>query len=290
MKGIILAGGAGTRLYPMTLPISKQILPIYDKPMIYYPLTTLMLAGIREIMVISTPHDLPCFEYLLGDGSKWGLEFSYAVQPRAEGLAQAYLIAENFVQGQRSALILGDNVFYGQGLHELLASARDRTDCATIFAYRVEDPEHYGVVTFDDDQQPISIEEKPAHPKSKWVVTGLYFYDETVVEIAKLLKPSSRGELEITDINRFYLQHKRLKIVKLGRGYAWLDTGTPDSLIDAANFVRSLERRQGLKIACPEEIAFQLGYINAEKLEREAHRLKTSPYGRYLSRILTDGS
>jgi glucose-1-phosphate thymidylyltransferase len=288
MRGIILAGGTGTRLYPMTLPISKQILPIYDKPMIYYPLTTLMLAGIRQILVISTPQDLPTFEYLLGDGSKWGLELSYAVQPRPEGLAQAFLIGAEHVRGQRSALILGDNVFYGQGLHELLASAREDIDFATIFAYRVEDPEQYGVVEFDEKQLPVSIEEKPQRPKSKWVVTGLYFYDESVVDVAKSLTPSARGELEITDINRFYLKRGRLKIVKLGRGYAWLDTGTPDSLIDAANFVRSLERRQGLKIACPEEIAYQLGYIDAEKLAIEAHRLKMSPYGRYLSRILVE--
>jgi len=290
MKGIILAGGTGTRLYPMTLPISKQILPIYDKPMIYYPLTTLMLAGIRQILVISTPQDLPTFEYLLGDGSKWGLELSYAVQPRPEGLAQAFLIGAEHVRGQRSALILGDNVFYGQGLHELLASAGEDIDFATIFAYRVEDPEHYGVVEFDEKQRPVSIEEKPQRPKSKWVVTGLYFYDESVVDVAKSLTPSARGEFEITDINRFYLKRGRLKIVKLGRGYAWLDTGTPDSLIDAANFVRSLERRQGLKIACPEEIAYQLGYIDAEKLAIEAHRLKMSPYGRYLSRILIEYS
>jgi glucose-1-phosphate thymidylyltransferase len=282
MKGIVLAGGAGARLHPMTLVTSKQLLPIYDKPMIYYPLSTLMLAGIRDILIISTPQDLPKFQALLGDGSQWGLGLSYAEQPAPEGLAQAYRIGADFVAGSRSALILGDNIFFGHGLTTLLAEARARRSGATVFAYHVQDPERYGVVTFDQKQKAISIEEKPKAPRSNWAVTGLYFYDETVVDIAADLKPSSRGELEITDINSTYLARGALHVERMGRGYAWLDTGTPDSLIEAAEFVRTFEKRQGLKICCPEEIAYLMGFIDAARLEQLGVALGKSSYGRYL--------
>jgi glucose-1-phosphate thymidylyltransferase len=286
MKGIILAGGSGTRLHPMTLAASKQILPVYDKPLIYYPLSTLMLAGIREILVISTPRDLPLFQTLLGDGSQWGIALSYAVQPKPEGLAHAYVIGAKFVEGQNSCLVLGDNIFYGHGLPELLGDAIARKHGATVFGYQVKDPERYGVVTFDSEMRAISIEEKPSHPTSHWAVTGLYFYDKAVVNIAANLRPSARGELEITDVNRVYLERGELNVELMGRGFAWLDTGTPDSLIDAGNFVRTLETRQGMKICCPEEIAYRMGLISASDLERLAERLGSSTYGRYLLDIL----
>jgi len=285
MKGIILAGGTGTRLHPLTLVVSKQLMPVYDKPMVYYPLSVLMLAGIRDILIISTPRDLPQFQSLLGDGSQWGLSFCYAEQPSPDGLAQAYIIGADFVRGGPSALILGDNIFHGHGLPELLHKAQAREQGATVFAYYVDDPERYGIVDMDRHDRVTSIEEKPQKPRSHWAVTGLYFYDEQVVDIAANLKPSARGELEITDVNRAYLERGQLNVEKMGRGFAWLDTGTHDSLVDAATFVRTLEKRQGQRIACPEEIAFSLGFIDRPALVRLAGSLGRSAYGSYLLQI-----
>ena len=284
-KGIILAGGSGSRLHPATLALSKQLLPVYDKPMVYYPLSTLMLAGIREILVISTPQDTPRFEALLGDGSQWGIALSYCVQPSPDGLAQAFILGKRFVDGAPSALVLGDNIFYGHDLHRTLGSATARTRGASVFAYHVHDPERYGVVAFDEQRRASSIEEKPAHPQSNWAVTGLYFYDADVCEIAASIRPSARGELEITDVNARYLERGDLNVELLGRGYAWLDTGTHDSLLEAGQFIATLEKRQGLKVACPEEVAYRAGWISREQLCAMAEPMVKSGYGKYLLQI-----
>ncbi|WP_029889315.1 glucose-1-phosphate thymidylyltransferase RfbA [Polycyclovorans algicola] len=284
-KAILLAGGSGTRLYPLTHGVSKQLMPVYDKPMIYYPLSVAMLAGLREILIITTPHDAPAFQAALGDGARWGIDLHYAVQPSPDGLAQAFLIGEPFLAGQPACLILGDNLFFGHGLGELLTRASARTAGATIFGYTVRDPERYGVVEFDASGRALSIEEKPAQPRSQDAVTGLYFYDASVVDVARQIQPSARGELEISDVNRHYLNQGTLHVERLGRGFAWLDTGTHDALLEAANFVRTVQQRQGLQICCPEEIAFRQGWIDREQLLRLAHPLKKSDYGRYLERL-----
>ncbi len=288
MKGIVLAGGSGTRLYPVTQVMSKQLLPVYDKPMVYYPLSTLMQAGIRDILVISTPQDTPRFEALLGDGRRWGLRLRYVVQPRPEGIAQAFLVGRDFIGNDRVALVLGDNIFYGEALPRLLQGAAARERGATVFAYPVKDPERYGVIEFDKRGKAVGIDEKPARPKSRYAVTGVYFYDNRVIEIAAKLKPSARGELEITDVNRAYLERGELEVTPMGRGMAWLDTGTHEALLEAAHFIETIERRQGLKVACPEEIAFRMGFIDAAQLEALAKPLEKSSYGEYLRLVLTD--